>query len=87
MNIFNIQKWLGHADPRMTMEHDAHLSSEYAEDIHGAPPVRVGRNPERPPMLRFAKQSVGGSRGTDFLWVWQERHRVGCKKLEDGEID
>src|SRR3989338_977491 len=29
---------------------------------HGAPPVRVGRNPERPPLLAFARKQRGESR-------------------------
>ena len=63
MSIFNIQKWMGHSDPRMTMEHYAHLSPEYDEDINGAPPVRVERNPERPPTFCFATRSIGGVEG------------------------
>ena len=37
VNIFNIQKWMGHSDPRITMEHYAHLSPEYDEDINRFP--------------------------------------------------
>ena len=37
VSIFKIQKWLGHSDPRMTMEHYAHLSPEYDEDINRFP--------------------------------------------------
>ena len=37
VSIFKIQKWMGHSDPRMTMEHHAHLSPEYDEDINRFP--------------------------------------------------
>ena len=37
VSIFKIQKWMGHSDPRITMEHYAHLSPEYDEDINRFP--------------------------------------------------
>ena len=37
VSIFKIQKWMGHADPSIAMEHYAHLSPDYDEDINRFP--------------------------------------------------
>ena len=33
-SLFKIQTWLGHSDPRITMEHYAHLQPGFDEDIN-----------------------------------------------------
>ena len=42
VSIFKIQNWMGHSDPRITMEHYAHLSPEYDEDINRFPVGVIG---------------------------------------------
>jgi len=34
VSLLKIQKWLGHSDPRITMQHYAHLSPTFDEDIN-----------------------------------------------------
>jgi len=34
VSLLKIQKWLGHSDPRITVQHYAHLSPEFDEDIN-----------------------------------------------------
>ncbi|MBI3616347.1 MAG: tyrosine-type recombinase/integrase [Candidatus Omnitrophica bacterium] len=34
VSLLKIQKWMGHSDPRITMQHYAHLSPTFDEDIN-----------------------------------------------------
>ncbi len=34
VSLLKIQKWMGHSDPRITMQHYAHLSPAFDEDIN-----------------------------------------------------